>query len=448
MKAQNNKFKIGFELKFYLKFGAEFKKKYMEENLQNQNVSSTQIPSQVQPPKDPTTNSRRLIPVIIGIIILLLIVVVIGGTYYLGIRQASLASPTKQTPQTSPATNKISAISKFVYFERTLAKNPTNPLTLGGIEYKDQFVVYDITTKSKSPFYEEATFQDNVDSYRLLDNQYLLIASPRGNRTLTLQGQRGPNLSDDYYSGIVSPSGKVQVNYKITETAITFSITDVKTNTKKDVSMSNKNFLVPNIIGWSNDENSLYFTLIQTEVVDPTRSLYELNINAGEVKVFPRDSAIGYVENTFINSERNEIYFVAKNGLFMQPTTALKATNIQLKEIDGSKVVSIVFPLNYEKHALAISDVKNLIIKDIDSGEENLVFKAHSDGSVYPASWNEDNLIYFFRKEGSTGNEKQFGYYIVGNIYNLLNRSSIEFANHKTDSMFTVGRVYFIDWLK
>lgn len=447
MKAQDNKFKIIFHSKISLKFEVWIKEKHMQENLPNQNVSPSQTTSQGQSFQQPIINSRGLKPVIIGAIIALLIAVFTGGVYYFGTQRAKPGNFTTPTPQSPPTIDKISSINKFVYFER-ITEKVTNPQMAGGITYKDQFIIYDIRSQTKKVFYQESTTEDNVDQYHLFDNQNVAITSPKGNRVINLNGQVVTNYPSDYFFDAISPSENVRVKFKINENSIIFTVVNKQMNTQKDITMSNKFFLAPNVVGWSKDENFLFFTLIQTESTDPTHSLYQLDIANNKVVVFSRDASLTNIDATYINDKTDEIYFVTKKNIFKQTITDTKAIAVPLQNAHYGQ--QIVFPDNASNNSLALSDDQGLWLKTLDTGKEELLFQKTNDGSVRPISWKGNQLVFQFSREGynTPENNQKYGQYIIGKIYNTDSKQIIEYTTHKSDLLQTVGRIYFIGWVE
>ncbi|OGY26197.1 MAG: hypothetical protein A2Z24_01350 [Candidatus Woykebacteria bacterium RBG_16_44_10] len=348
--------------------------------------------------------------------------------------------------------NKAESGPKFLYYESEVIRPTTNIITDIG-EYKNRFIIFDVSTGTKKVIYEESWIQDMRDAYRLFQNK-ILITAWDGNRAIDLNGQKVTNLPKYYFSGDFSPSGKIHIGCERETNIFTFSISDNRKNLKKEIKWidEQKDWLFPHILGWSSDENYAFF--VAKDMDSTSKSLYVLDLVKEKVEEFPRDNSILDTQATFVDNVRDKIYFVAKNGFFVQPRNSLKATPIKLKSFDlstisdeGIKIISIVFPTDYDNHSIAISNGKRLIVKDLVSGEENLVFE-DLDGLVRPMSWKGDNLIYFCDGKDYVLTRPSGGYfYIVGNIYNSKTKKSIEFVNQKSDYYGKVGTAGFIGWL-
>lgn len=437
------KFAIIKKLK-HLQFVLIFEILYL---MEIENTDQTELKSQHSFHKN-IFNQKGGFLIALGAILIALIVG--AGGYFLMNKQNLSRTSNKQGVINSVPTPQPKEGSKFIYFHRVLATPPQNTINYDGRTFKDQFVLYDVTTKTKKVFYEETPNDDNVDSYSLFDNQNIAITSPRGNKVISLDGQSVSTPPDNYFSDTYSPSKNVRVQFQFKDNDVIFSVVNTQTGLRKSIEMKQNLFLVPSIVGWSKDENYVFFTLVQTHFGDPTRSLYQLDIGKGEVTRFPRDISIADVEATYINSQRDEIYFKGKNGLFRQLVNETKANSIQFQDIHLVYGGNLIFPEDVNNQSLALSDDQGLWIKNLNSGKEYLIFQKKNDGTVTPISWKGDNLIFTFRREGynTEENNKKYGQYIIGYIYNTQTKQLTEFAENKSDSLFTLGRLYFIDWLE
>jgi len=336
---------------------------------------------------------------------------------------------------------------KFLYYESEVIKPTTNAITDIG-EYKNRLIIFHIPTETKKVIYEETSYlTDRDNSYHLFQNK-ILITWPGGDKTIDLNGQKVENLPEYYSSDVFSPSGKVHIGWKRTKDGSNFSVSDDRSGLKKEINwIDERKIGFSYIFGWSSDENYAFFDIRSTESVDPLRTLYVLDLVNEKVEEFPRDNSILGTQAIFVDNHKDNIYFVGKNGFFVQPRNSLKATSIEIKSFEANKISSVVFPEDYDNHSIAVSNGKRLIVKDLVSGEENLVFE-DLDGLVRPMSWKGDNLIYFCDGKDYVLTRPSGGYfYIVGNIYNSKTKKSIEFVNQKSDYYGKVGIAGFIGWL-
>jgi hypothetical protein len=163
----------------------------METNNPNQPVNEPitppKTPIRAPTPEHPVKNQKGSFLIVLGVILVLLILGV--GGYFLMNKQTATQTPNKQAANNAVPTPQPMEGAKFIYFHRVLATPPQNTNNYAGRTFKDQFVLYDIATKTKKVFYQETPDDDNVDSYSLFDNKNIAITSPKGNRVISLEGQ-------------------------------------------------------------------------------------------------------------------------------------------------------------------------------------------------------------------------------------------------------------------
>lgn len=362
---------------------------------------------------------------------------------------AKPSAPVTSTATTSETTPENQR--KFLFHEESVT---TQPDKFGKGTFKNQFVIFDTATKSKQVVGETILNEDRADSYRLYQDKYILTISPHGN-LITPIDQNAPAVSfpSGYENSYVSPAGnkRVVTNFpRSSSAAVTLTVVNNVNNSQTTYPIQTKS-LVPVFLGWSSDEKNVYYILIQTEVGDPGQPLYQLDTTTGKVTVIPRDPAIGRFTNLQIamDSTNGIVYYAADNGLWSQKIDEAKAKSAVISGLNEKSkgYYRLLVPSSGNANQVALSDGQKLIIKNLTDGSETSVGNALPGGSIEPAAWKSDLLIFIQDKQGSNGTEKQNGYFIVADVYNLHDKTTTEFLSHKTFDMQSVGRFQFIDWL-
>jgi len=115
-KAENKKLKIALNLKYYLKLSAKFEGKFMEENLQGQNTSSTQ----------PQTlgSNKKWVKVILFVLIELILLagVFYAGTKFNASKQQSFTPTQNRQKEFTESSKIVFPTSKLVYNSKGKAK--------------------------------------------------------------------------------------------------------------------------------------------------------------------------------------------------------------------------------------------------------------------------------------------------------------------------------------